>query len=223
MDDYYVYLYFELGCDDPLYVGKGFGKRLSYHVKPGIVHNGKGPFYDKLRQLLESSSSPQIQVVANGLSEKEAHELEKSLISRFGRRDLGTGCLFNQTDGGPGLLNPSEETRRKISEYHSGRLKTAEHRRKIGLASKRRTITKETRKKISDIKRANPSSIQHCRDLAASQRTPIEAVCPDSGHVVLSFLSQRAAHRVGYNQGAVSQCIHGRKFRYKGLFWRFAG
>ena len=237
MNDFYVYIYYEPGCEDPLYVGKGFGRRLSHHVKPGVVHGGKGPFYDKLRQLLESGSPPQIQVVANGLDEEEAHELERSLISRFGRRDLGTGCLLNRADGGPGMLNPSpavrkemseraknasEETRRKISEHHSGRPKTAEHRRKIGLAKKGVIHTRESRRKISDAKRSDPSNTQHCRDLAASQRTPVEAVCPDSGHVALSFPSQRAARRAGYNQGAISQCLRGRKRQYKGLRWRYA-
>lgn len=237
MNDYYVYIYSEPECNVPLYVGKGFGKRLSHHVKPGVVHGGKGPFYDKLRKLLESGSSPQIQVIANGLSENKAFALEKSLISRFGRRDLGTGCLFNRTDGGPGYNNPSpaareemrrrrlnasQETRRKISECLKGRPKSTEHRRKIGLANKGKIHTKETRKKNSDAKRADPMAIQRCRDMAASQRIPIVAIYPESGQIAFSFPSQRAAHRAGYNQGAISQCLRGHKERYKNLYWKYA-
>ena len=55
------------------------------------------------------------------LSEDEAFDLEIKLIAEYGRKDLGTGCLLNFTDGGEGLSNPSKETREKISQANIGK------------------------------------------------------------------------------------------------------
>jgi hypothetical protein len=46
---------------------------------------------------------------------EEACSIEKYLISFYGRRDLGLGSLVNQTDGGDGVINLSEDSRSKMS------------------------------------------------------------------------------------------------------------
>jgi hypothetical protein len=45
------------------------------------------------------------------LTREEALRNEKAAISAFGRKDLGTGQLYNLGDGGLGLLNPTPELR----------------------------------------------------------------------------------------------------------------
>jgi hypothetical protein len=45
--------------------------------------------------------------------EREAHHRERQLIELIGRHDLGRGPLTNQTDGGEGTSNPSEESRQR--------------------------------------------------------------------------------------------------------------
>jgi hypothetical protein len=52
--------------------------------------------------------------------EADALALERLLIQTIGRHDLGTGPLTNQTDGGEGTSNPSEESRQRRRESLSG-------------------------------------------------------------------------------------------------------
>lgn len=48
--------------------------------------------------------------------ESKALARERQLIQTIGRHDLGTGPLTNQTDGGEGTSNPSEESRERRRE-----------------------------------------------------------------------------------------------------------
>ena len=56
------------------------------------------------------------------LNEAEATESEIAIIALFGRKDLGTGCLRNFTDGGEGQrgLIHTTEAKAKMSQAHQG-------------------------------------------------------------------------------------------------------
>jgi len=92
MNTYYVYQYLRSKDSDqgksgtPYYVGKGKSKRA----------------WVKKRTVPMPTDESMIVLVAENLTESEAFELEKSLISQWGRLDNGTGCLRNLTDGGEG-------------------------------------------------------------------------------------------------------------------------
>lgn len=72
---FYVYVWYKDG--EPVYVGKGCGKR-AYREKEA---------YD-------------VEIYKNNLTEEQAYDLEKKLIAEFGRADKGDGPLMNLTDGG---------------------------------------------------------------------------------------------------------------------------
>jgi hypothetical protein len=72
------------------------------------------------------------------------------MIAVFGRIDLGTGILYNKTDGGEGPSNPSVETRKKMSEAHKGKTLSEEHKGKISEALKGKTVSAETKRKMSE-------------------------------------------------------------------------
>jgi hypothetical protein len=97
--NFYSYLYLR---DDttPYYAGKGKGKRV-FNTRSHRVHPPK----DRSRILIFWHET-----------ETEAFESERAFIKWFGRKDLGTGCLRNMTDGGEGYSNPSDATRKKLSE-----------------------------------------------------------------------------------------------------------
>lgn len=64
-----------------------------------------------------------VSILLTDLTWEEACEVEKYLILKIGRRDLGTGPLVNMTDGGDGALNRihSDDTRKKMSELSIGK------------------------------------------------------------------------------------------------------
>lgn len=98
---YYVYEYLR-GDGTPYYVGKGQGRRWR------DTHSVAVPPKDRVR------------FVAEGLSESDAFALEKTLILKYGRIDLGTGILRNLTSGGEGAT-PGPETRQKLSDAKKGK------------------------------------------------------------------------------------------------------
>ena len=84
---YYVYAYLrEDGT--PYYIGKGIGQRAWRHCRNDVIH----PPVDKSKVVILKSE----------LTEQIAFDVEKQLISQYGRIDNGTGILHNRTDGGDG-------------------------------------------------------------------------------------------------------------------------
>lgn len=101
MNIYYVYEYLREDLT-PYYVGKG--KNGRWRGK----HCVAVPPKDRVR------------FVATNLSEQEAFDLEKELIAKYGRKDLGTGPLRNLTDGGEGQ-SPGPVVRKKLSKANKGK------------------------------------------------------------------------------------------------------
>ena len=151
---YYVYIY-----KDPrptknqqvVYVGKGTGDRAWYHWQKRVRGNkGFGAFLALLRQ---EKLEPIIEIAREGLEEAEAFYEEMKLIEVYGRRDLGTGTLFNLTDGGEGLAGVirTDEWRKNISES----LRTPEQVSRNVIASRERWANQEYKEKtIAAIRKA---------------------------------------------------------------------
>jgi len=55
------------------------------------------------------------EILLNNISWEEAIEEEKRLIKKYGRKDLGTGCLVNMTKGGEGCPTKEEEYHKEYS------------------------------------------------------------------------------------------------------------
>ena len=104
-------------------------------------------------------------VLYSCLTYEIATAFERLLIEAFSTNDSEFG--YNLTGGGEGMLNPSDETRAKLSEIRKGHIVTpetrlklsennkgkhnhsAETRAKISKANKGKVISAETRAKIS--------------------------------------------------------------------------
>ena len=107
---FYTYAYLRKD-KTPYYIGKGSGRRI----------------YDKKgRPCKEPKNKLRIIFLKQNLTEEEAFKHEIYMIAVFGRKDLGTGILYNRTDGGEGPSGAvlSEEHKRKISKSGKGRQRT---------------------------------------------------------------------------------------------------
>jgi hypothetical protein len=129
-------------CGEIFYVGKGTNKRLQ-HARRNRLHARICKKYPDWTRC----------TVAGNVTEQEAFALEKALITKVGRRDLGTGTLVNLTDGGEGKSGCtfSPEALAKMSAAKKGKTLTTEHRAKIGAARVGRSLTDEERDRMSAI------------------------------------------------------------------------
>ena len=102
----------------PYYVGKGCGRRI---------------YCNKGRPCSKPKDKSRIIFLKQNLTEEEAFKHEIYMIDVFGRKDLGTGILYNKTDGGDGAsgFRHSEESRKKQSELRKGRKHTEETIKKL--------------------------------------------------------------------------------------------
>lgn len=126
---YYVYEYFIKPTDEIFYVGKGCGDRYK-------TTKGRNKFFSDMYNSHECG----VRIIAKDLSEEEAYRLEYERIQEL--KATTNFRLTNQTDGGDGTRG-----------FHP----SAEHRRKITLAVRRRWENPELRQETS-VARRDPNS-----------------------------------------------------------------
>lgn len=146
---YYVYTYYI--NDVPEYVGKGCKDRWMHHfVRPKRNH-----WTNHLLKSITLERPIRVELLVFSC-ERAAKDKEIEIIQTIGRRDLGTGTLYNQTDGGDGGTNLSEEARQKISKALRGRPRpqcshkySEKSRLQMSVAQKARFEKPEERARVS--------------------------------------------------------------------------
>jgi hypothetical protein len=149
---FYTYVYYDPSRNnEPIYVGKGKGRRVWSHMQSHKKH----PFVQRLQKMKRLNISPVIGIYA-GFDEEFAHFLETILISKFGRKDLKLGTLLNLTDGGDGpsgriysdgykamqssrlkgIPKPESSKRYGKDNHNYGRPLSASHKQKISNSTK---------------------------------------------------------------------------------------
>lgn len=218
LNRFYVYAYLRSKDSNhgkkgsPYYIGKGSGNRIkSSQGRPA------NPPKDK----------SMVVYVQEGLTEQQAFDLERYCIALYGRINLGTGCLYNKSDGGEGSSGVviTDERRQKISRAHKGKIVSAEARRKIGDASRGRKMSPETRQKMSERSRGennhffgkkHSDEFKHKRSLesAVYQYKLISPLGEEyTTHSLTLFASQH-----DLQQGCLSLVAGGHRKHHKG--WR---
>ncbi len=106
----------------PFYVGMGKGRRAYYHLQYAKLNptpQKSEHKLNKIRKILSLNSEPIIKILFQNISKEDACECEIFLISLIGRMDLGTGTLTNQTGGGEGRFDWSEDDINKFLKVMS--------------------------------------------------------------------------------------------------------
>ena len=99
----------------------------------------------------------EVQILKSDLTWEDACEMEKVLISWFGRRDLGLGTLVNLTDGGEGNVGwvASDETRARMSKSKKGKLPHNYGKKASKEAREKMSISATGRKHSNEAKEKN--------------------------------------------------------------------
>ena len=102
-----VYLHKRNDTNEVFYVGIGVDKKRAFEKRKRNAH-----WYNVVDKVGYT-----VDILVSDTPWEDACKIEKLLIEKYGRRDLGLGALVNMTDGGDGTINISEETRQKIGLY----------------------------------------------------------------------------------------------------------
>ncbi len=140
---FYVYRHIRLDTGEPFYVGKGSGFR-AYDMKWQR---------NKYHHAIQGVSEVKAQIIADGLSEQEAFDLEVETITVY--KCLGY-CSANFTAGGTGGATRTgqkhtEETKRKIS---------------VTLQGKKHTMLRRQRQRDAKL------GVKHSPERSKAQRKP---------------------------------------------------
>ena len=112
----------------PFYVGKGVQHRCFHHEAEARNTDRLTHKLNLLRAMHRRGEAVRYCIEGSFATEQEAHARERHLIALFGRHDQRRGPLTNQTNGGEGASNPSEESRERRRQSLWGEAEDEERR-----------------------------------------------------------------------------------------------
>ena len=162
-------------------------KVLYRHLKPNgeVFYIGIGnkdrPYSKKRNKLWKrvvNKYGYTIDILKKDMSWKDAVQIEKILISWYGRIDLGTGTLVNMTDGGEGNSGYiyTDEIKKKIGDKSRGRkpVFTKEWKDKLSKSGMGRELSKSSIEKMMlSMKSRKPIVINNINYISISEASRI--------------------------------------------------
>lgn len=144
INTYYIYRHIRLDTNEVFYIGIGRKKFFYDCYEKEYFRAFSKSDRNKYWNNIVNKTSYNIDILFESMDETEIKQKEIEFIALYGRKDLGTGCLVNMTDGGDGCLNPLNHSRGMLGKKHSIRAIN-----KIIDSNKNRIYSKETKNKIS--------------------------------------------------------------------------
>lgn len=187
---FYVYGYLDYN-KEIYYVGKGKGRRYKHPHHPNISI----PF-----------DEDNIVFFAKNLTEEESINFEKNLILFYGRDKIDKGgCLLNRTKGGNGGFSGKmkEETKKKIGDYHRGKI-----------------LSEEVKKKISDTLKGKKHSEERIKNIRTGMRCGNYKFISPEGDVFEVDNMTKFCYDKNLCQGHMSNVWNGKQKTHKG--WKRA-
>lgn len=178
--DFYVYIHRKQSNGEVFYVGKGKDKRA-------WLKSGRTEFWNRVVK----KHGLIVEIVLSGLQEWYAFELETDLITLYGRKDMGEGCLINMADGGEGASGTtrSVETRTKMSKAKKGVVFSDEHRKNLSNANTGKVLSESTKAKMSAYRKGRPHHDSWKRNQKiATQKATGKKIIREDGVVFSSYL-----------------------------------
>jgi hypothetical protein len=138
----YVYVWFR-ECGKPFYVGVGRNNRYKSLIR-------RNPHTLNVVRALGGIENVR-KTIYYVDSWESGCQLEKLLIAKYGRSDVGTGILTNMTDGGEGTINKivTEKVRTAVSAANKKRIWSPASKKKTSDAMKGREVSALTREILS--------------------------------------------------------------------------
>lgn len=157
MKNIYIYRLIDPRNGKIRYIGKATNVelRLAGHISAAKKNQRQTRCVQWIKSLLSINSKPLVEVIEI-TNEESWQEREKYWIAFY---KTSGADLCNHTDGGEGLVNPSEITKEKQranNRRNAHKYQTAEFKAKISALSKALVRTPEHRRKISESKKGKP-------------------------------------------------------------------
>lgn len=168
--NFYVYEHWRMDRDECFYVGKGHGTR-AYRMQGRNGHHKA-----IVAKMSRIGSSVEVRIVADGLTEQEAFNLEISKIAFWTENGVD---LANFTKGGTGTVGYkfTQEQKGKVSFSIKKYFENEESRKKTSEAVKK-AMTKDVRLKMSEARKNMPKEqrekiAEKMRNMPLEQRAKI--------------------------------------------------
>jgi hypothetical protein len=172
---FYTYLLRDPRNFEPIYVGKGRGRRMYVHWNLMLSGNkGRNPkLYSKLTSIFRAGYlAPIYEKWLDKATEALAFWMERFLIKSIGRKDL---CNLSDGGEGPSGSIKSKEACDKMralmrgNQHSRGFIHSTETRQKMSAAKFRQPpFSATTRQKLSVARTGKPLSAEHCLKLSES-------------------------------------------------------
>lgn len=118
---YFVYALVDPLNNQPFYIGKGSGNRPRHHLYETVTNTSNRKKYNKIQKIKTKKLKPIVVIIHDNLSECQAFELERTLILRFGRKDIDPdGTLLNIHEGGSQPIGNDNFTTNNPSTKYKG-------------------------------------------------------------------------------------------------------